>query len=66
MIKIESHEKADASYMLTGVKTIELCQKASLLYSRQSPVEKRKFLKILLSNSKLSGESEIVKYRKPF
>ena len=65
-IKMEKHEKADASYMLTGIRTIELTQKASLQYSRLSTEKKRKFLNILLLNSRLDGETLIPEYRQPF
>ena len=64
--KIEAHKKADENYMETGIKTIELFRKATLQYSEKSTKEKRKFLKILLSNSQLDGKNLILKYRKPF
>lgn len=64
--KIEAHNNADENYMETGINTIELFRKATHQYSEKTTEEKRKFLKILLSNSKLEGEKLILEYRKPF
>jgi hypothetical protein len=52
--------------MLTGIRTLELVQKASILYPKKSTLEKRAFLNILLRNSKLDGKDLLVQYREPF
>jgi site-specific DNA recombinase len=64
--KLQAHSKADASYMLTGIRTLELVQKASILYPKKSTLEKRAFLNILLRNSKLDGKDLLLQFREPF
>ena len=64
--KIQQHKSADRSYVDTGVKILELAQKAASLYKRQNMAEKRKLLEILYSNSLVKDGELIPTYKKPF
>lgn len=64
--KIKAYHNADNNYVDFGITILELKNMAPLLYSKQSPHEKAKFLKILLSNSKYRDGALTPEWRKPF
>ena len=49
-----------------GVRILELANKAHSLYLSQSPTEKAKFLRMVLSNCKMDAVSVYPAYRRPF
>jgi len=64
--RIEEHQDANQSYLDEGIKILELSQRASELFQKQEPREKRRLLNFLLSNCTWkNGELEVT-YRKPF
>jgi site-specific DNA recombinase len=63
---IGEHERANCDYIDAGVRIIELAQRAHSLWVRQEPDERRKLLKILLSNCTFDGVTLYPTYRKPF
>ena len=65
-VKIDAHRKADHDYFDDGVRIIELANKATFLYEKLSSDEKRKLLKIVLSNCYLDGKILRPVYKKPF
>src|SRR4030095_6125088 len=48
--QIAAHQNANVSYIDSGVKILELAQKAVILYAMQSMEEKRRILRFVLSN----------------
>ncbi|MHB0912949.1 MAG: recombinase zinc ribbon domain-containing protein, partial [Armatimonadota bacterium] len=64
--RIESHQKANHNYIDSGVRTLELAQKAYSLYEKQNLAEKRSLLNFLLSNSVWRNGRLIPSYKKPF
>ena len=64
--KIEAHEKANTNYIQEGIQILELANQAYYQYVRQTPHEKARLLKILLSNCSLKGGTPYPTYRKPF
>ncbi len=63
---IEEHQDANQSYLDEGIKILELSQRASELFQKQEPREKRRLLNFLLSNCTWkNGELEVT-YRQPF
>jgi hypothetical protein len=50
---------SSASYMLNGIRILELAERAADLY-------KRKMLKVILSNPRLNGRTLEYDYEKPF
>lgn len=63
---IELHQKADRKYLETGISLLELASRASELYLKQNSQERKKMLKLVLSNSKLEGKNVVFAMRKPF
>ncbi len=63
---IAKHEKANMNYLTQGVQIIELARKAYRLYLEQKPTEKRKLLRILLSNCTFDSGKLYPIYNKPF
>ena len=63
---IERHEKANVNYLSHGVSILELARKAYRLYLKQKPAEKRKLLKILLSNCTFDSGKLYPTYNRPF
>ena len=53
-------------YVDDGVRVLELAQKASQLYEKQSPLEGRRLLNILFSNSIWMDQKLQPNFRKPF
>ena len=54
------------NYLTQGVQIIELARKAYRLYLEQKPTEKRKLLRILLSNCTFDSGKLYPIYNKPF
>jgi site-specific DNA recombinase len=53
-------------YVDDGNRVLELAQKASELYEKQSPLERRRLLNILFSNSIWMDQKLQPNFRKPF
>lgn len=64
--QIRAHQGADRQYYDDGLKLLELAARAYNLYAKQSPVQKNKFLKIVLSNCTLEHATVRPTYKKPF
>jgi site-specific DNA recombinase len=64
--KMESHEAANLGYIDSGVRTLELAQRAYSLYEQQDVYEKRKLADFVLSNSLWKDGMLVPSYRKPF
>ena len=64
--KIQAHEAANDEYMLTGIKILELAEKAGQLYYGLTKEEKRDMLKLVFSNSVITSGTLCYNYRKPF
>jgi len=64
--RLESHKRADRSYLDEGVKLLELLQHAVILYKKQTDQEKRRILNFVCSNSIWKGGALIPNYRQPF
>ena len=65
-IKLNAQQKANKSYYETGVRLIELSNRAYELYEKQNVKEKQKLLKFLLSNSKMQGNTVDFVLKMPF
>jgi len=65
-IALGNHLEADDCYLDEGVKILELSQNAYQLYRKQEPGEKRKLLRILLSNCILEDGRIHAEYNQPF
>jgi len=63
---MEKHEKANINYLAQGVQIIELAKKAYGLYLEQEPSEKKKLLRILLSNCTFDSGKFHPTYHRPF
>ncbi len=63
---IERHEKANVNYLTHGISILELARKAYRLYLKQKPTEKRKLLRILLSNCTFDSGKLYPTYNRPF
>ena len=63
---IEQHQKANQSYFDEGIQILELARRASELFEKQSPEEKRRLLNFLLSNCSWKDGELSVTYRQPF
>ena len=48
--EIERHQSADQSYLVEGVRLLELARNAQRLFQKQQPKEKRRLLNFLVSN----------------
>ena len=57
---------ADTSYMLEGVRLLELAEKASTLFPAMNRDDKRQLLKTVLLNPRLNGSTLEYEYKKPF
>ena len=64
--QLKDYKNTDTEFLNKGKKIIELSKRACSLYSQQNDEEKRKMLKILLSNSFLKGEKLTYEYNTPF
>lgn len=65
-IKLNAQQKANKSYYETGVRLIELSNRAYELYEKQDVKEKQKLLKFLLLNSKMQGNMIDFVLKMPF
>ena len=63
---IQSHQGANKSYLETGIKILELSNKAATLFKVRNPGKKQQLLNKLLSNCTLSANKVVPTYRKPF
>jgi site-specific DNA recombinase len=63
---IGRHQKANASYMDSGIALLELTQNGFRLYSKQSHEEKRQMLNSVISNSILVNGRLHPTYKQPF
>ena len=52
--------------VLDGIRILELANKAYFLYLKQTPAEKAKLLRIVLSNCSVDAVNVYPTYRKPF
>jgi site-specific DNA recombinase len=66
LMAMQGLEQQRPERILDGVKILELANKAYFLYLKQSPAEKAKLLRIILSNCKVDAASVYPTYRKPF
>jgi site-specific DNA recombinase len=64
--QITAHQSANGSYIDSGVKILELAQRAGILYQTQSMQEKRRILPSVLSNSVWKNGRLKPAYKKPF
>ena len=64
--QIAAHQNANVSYIDSGVKILELAQRAVILYETQSLQEKRRILRFVLSNSVWKDDRLEPAYKKPF
>ncbi|RAP34947.1 hypothetical protein DID80_07010, partial [Candidatus Marinamargulisbacteria bacterium SCGC AAA071-K20] len=65
-IQLNAHQRANKSYYESGVKILELSNRAYELYEKQDVKEKQKLLKFLLSNSKMQGNTVDFVLKMPF
>jgi site-specific DNA recombinase len=63
---IRGLQQAGPDRVLDSVKILELANKAYFLYLKQTPAEKAKLLKMVLSNCSIDATSIYPTYRKPF
>ena len=66
MMAMQGLKSAGPDRLLDGVKILELANKAYFLYLKQSPTEKAKLLKLVLSNCRIDAVSIHPTYKKPF
>lgn len=64
--KIETHQRANRSYVADGIRMLELSQKAASLYNAQNCFEMRKLLNFVVSNSTWKDKKLHPQYRQPF
>jgi site-specific DNA recombinase len=63
--EIERHQSADQSYMVEGVRLLELARNAQRLFQKQEPREKRRLLNFLVSNCSRKGGELTSTLRQP-
>ena len=66
LLAIQGLKQVSPERMLDGVRILELANKAHFLYLRQTPAEKAKLLRIVLSNCAIDAATIYPTYRKPF
>ena len=64
--EIDRHQSANHSYFDDGVKILELSQCAVELYNAQEPMEQRRIVDLVFSNSTWSDGMLHPKFREPF
>ena len=62
----EKHQRASESYMLKGVELLELAERSSELFVKQTPREKRRLLKTVLSNPRVKDGKVLYNWKSPF
>ena len=60
------HQNANVNYIDSGVKILEFAQRGGILYETQSMQEKRRILRLVLSNSVWKDDHLAPAYKKPF
>ncbi|MFT3941568.1 recombinase family protein [Rhodopseudomonas sp.] len=60
------HQSADQAYLEDGIQLLDLAQKASRLFAKQEPEQKRRLLKFVLSNSTWKNGELAATFRQPF
>ncbi|MCP3660105.1 MAG: recombinase family protein [Bacteroidetes bacterium] len=65
-IKLLAHQKSDTNYFKTADIILKLASKAKYLFGQQNVEEKKKLVKLLLSNSTYNGKNLLFSMRKPF
>lgn len=63
---IQTHQNANQNYIIEGIKLLELAQNAYKLFIQQDPIEKRRLLNFLVSNSYWANKTLRVDLKKPF
>ncbi|RUR13509.1 recombinase family protein [Legionella sp. km772] len=63
---IQKHQNASQHYLLEGIQLIELARNAYSLFIQQVPIEKRRLLQFLVSNSSWAHQELQVELRQPF
>ena len=63
---ISALKSADTSYMLEGIKLLELAERAAELFPAMNHDDKRQLLKTVLLNPRLNGTTLEYEYKKPF
>lgn len=63
---IEQHQTANHDYISEGTKLLELAQRAHVAFKEGSPVEKKRLLSVVLSNSSWKDAKLSVTFRQPF
>ncbi len=66
MEELESHMKADQSYLVTSSYLLELASRAGQLFQASQPAQKRQLLNLVLANAKMEGEKLLFNLKKPF
>ena len=64
--QLTAYSNADMPYYENGKRILELAQNAQLLYLRATPEEKRRLIKLALSNLRLHGVTIGYEMRNPF
>jgi hypothetical protein len=64
--QIAVHQNANVNYIDSGVKILEFAQRGGILYETQSLQEKRRILRLVLSNSVWKDDHLAPAYKKPF
>ena len=64
--EIAAHQNANLSYIDSGVRILELAQRAEILYQTQPMQERRKLLRFVFQNSTWTHGRLDPVYRKPF
>lgn len=65
-ISLKAHQKADETYIHSGIQLLELAQNASNIFKKGSSSQKREILSFVLSNSKLTSENIEFEFKNPF
>jgi site-specific DNA recombinase len=63
---IAALKSADTSYMLEGIRLLELAERAADLFPSMNNDDKRQLLKTVLLNPRLNGTTLEYEYKKPF
>ena len=63
---LQALQQQSPERILNGVRALELANKAHFLYLSQTPQEKAKLLRIVLSNCSVDATKLYPTYRKPF
>jgi site-specific DNA recombinase len=64
--EIERHQSADQSYLVEGITILELAQNAQRLFENEPPMEKRRLLNFVVSNSTWADGELKATLREPF